>query len=1106
MAAITLTLFGGFELRSAEGTAIPLGLKKAKALLAYLALCPGQPQARDKLAALLWESSAEAQARLSLRQALNNLRKALVGADNVLVADTDTVTLSAVAFDVDVSAFERLLAEATPAALKQAVSLYQGEFLEGLNPRSTAFEDWLMAHRSHLRERALTAMSVLLEHYLAVARYEPAVRLAIRLLALDPLRESAHRTLMTLYAKQGRHSAALKQYRLCREVLQRELKIAPEAETEQLHQQLYRQRRDADEQSGVDDTQSLLQAAAVDSIINTASERSVQPSPLSAEQNAFIGRRNERHQFTTAVEACIEVGYGQSFLLRGEAGIGKTRLVQEVMAIAGLRGFACYQALVLDFGSATDAIRSLILSLLDLESDDDPEQVQVATEHLLGDMVITSDHQVFLNDLLNLPQPRALQSILDAMDDSARRHGRQTLLAWLIDILSHRQPLLLVLEDIHWADSTTLGYLATITATVVNCPTLLVMTSRVEGEPLDPNWRGAMQGAPLTTIDLGPLREDEAWTLAQQWAGIDIDFARRCVKRAAGNPLFLEQLLRAGEDSESIPDSIQSIIQMRLNHLKPNDKTAIQAASVLGQYFSLEVLRWLLDDPHYSGKTLLGQRLIRPEGDDYLFAHALIMEGIYESIPVPQRRRLHRRAAKWFAERNKTLYAEHLERAEDPRAPLAYLDAAQAQARRYRHSRALDLVQRGLQIVRDPTQEYALSCFHGELLQQSGAIDASLDEFQHALHLATDEHERCRPWIGKAAGLSTQDRHSEALAALAEAEQVAGQAQIEERAQIQYRRGNSLFLLGRINECMQAHERALHLARETTSPELNARIFSGLADAYFQRGQILTAYAYFDRCLVLCREHGLGQVEVANLSMHGFTRFYNNELKAALEDLHQAADMSVKVGNQRAEMLARNSLGNLLAYAGDWGTAKEQSEQSLALARRLGATLFEAANLYHVGHASAVLGSPAEGEKRVEQAYRLLLDSESGIAFTGSWALGVWAHITTDPDRRNWALREGEAQLQTRSLSTNYLHFYQLAMEVSLSAQDWSGVERYAALLEDYTRVEPLPWSDFFIARGRALADRGQGVDDQTTRASLLQLRDEAQRVGLITALAAMSD
>ena len=239
MVTIKLTLFGGFELCSGEGTAIPLGLNKAKALLAYLALQPDQLHARDKLAALLWEDSAEAQARVSLRQALTSLRRTLPVADDIFVADADTVTLKSAALNVDVWAFEKLAAESTSTALEQAVNLYQGEFLEGLNPRSATFEDWLMAHCGYLRERALTAMSALVEHYLAAVRYEPAVRLAIRLSALDPLRESTHRILMTLYAKQGRYGAALKQYRLCREVLQRELKVAPEAETEQLYQQLY---------------------------------------------------------------------------------------------------------------------------------------------------------------------------------------------------------------------------------------------------------------------------------------------------------------------------------------------------------------------------------------------------------------------------------------------------------------------------------------------------------------------------------------------------------------------------------------------------------------------------------------------------------------------------------------------------------------------------------------------------------------------------------------------------------------------------------------------------------------------------------------------------
>jgi DNA-binding SARP family transcriptional activator len=244
MATLTLTLLGGFQLRSGADTPVPISAKKCKALLSYLALYPGMPHSRDKLAALLWEESSDPQARHSLRQALASLRRSLPPAEPpILIGDAETLAVRPGAIDVDVLEFERLAATEAPEALARAAELYRGELLEGFNPRSAAFEDWLMHEQSRLRERALGVMEALLAHYRQSGATERAIQLGLRLLALDPLREPVHRTLMELYAKQGRHGAALKQYRLCRGVLQRELAVAPEPATERLYREILQGRR-----------------------------------------------------------------------------------------------------------------------------------------------------------------------------------------------------------------------------------------------------------------------------------------------------------------------------------------------------------------------------------------------------------------------------------------------------------------------------------------------------------------------------------------------------------------------------------------------------------------------------------------------------------------------------------------------------------------------------------------------------------------------------------------------------------------------------------------------------------------------------------------------
>src|SRR5262249_22454133 len=146
------------------------------------------------------------------------------------------------ALDVDVAAFERFVAEGTPQALARAAELYRGALLEGLNFKEEPWEDWLRAERERLQELAVGALKKLLAHHTETGAGEAASQIARRLLVLDPHDEAVHRSLMRLYLAQGRRGAALHQYQVCLEVLQRELGVEPEAETRLLYQELLPQR------------------------------------------------------------------------------------------------------------------------------------------------------------------------------------------------------------------------------------------------------------------------------------------------------------------------------------------------------------------------------------------------------------------------------------------------------------------------------------------------------------------------------------------------------------------------------------------------------------------------------------------------------------------------------------------------------------------------------------------------------------------------------------------------------------------------------------------------------------------------------------------------
>ncbi len=219
----------------------------------------------------------------------------------------------------------------------------------------------------------------------------------------------------------------------------------------------------------------------------------------------------------------------------------------------------------------------------------------------MAEGLVAPDRHVFLNDLLDLPQPLELRVVYDAMDNAVRNRGKRETVAALVRAASAMVPRLLVVEDVHWADALILAQLATVAATVAECPAVLVVTSRPEGDPLDAAWRARTGNAPLMTVDLGPLRPAEALELAGTFLATTDGRARACVERAQGNPLFLEQLLRHAEEGagEGVPDTVRSLVLARTDRLETVDRRALQAASVLGQRVPPDALRHLLEDPGY---------------------------------------------------------------------------------------------------------------------------------------------------------------------------------------------------------------------------------------------------------------------------------------------------------------------------------------------------------------------------------------------------------------------------------------------------------------------------------------------------------------------------
>jgi class 3 adenylate cyclase len=396
---------------------------------------------------------------------------------------------------------------------------------------------------------------------------------------------------------------------------------------------------------------------------------------------AICGRRSERDRFTDAASSCLKESSGRMFYLRGEPGIGKSCLAEAYFGIAGDLGFSCVKAMILDFGAATgrEALRSVASDLID------PEGI-TAPEDMVGCAVksglVAGEHEIHLHDLLDIPLPVGVRAIYDAMDNETRRKGRHAALAALVLGACRQQPRFIWIDNLHWADAFTASMLLELVKAVRGHPLMLVFTTRIVGDPWAEDGFPGTAEADRIIVDLRALEADEALEMARTLGIADADLVERCRERAGGNPLFLEQLFRTASDGSDsgLPATVQSVILARMDGLDVDDRKALQAASVMGQRFSLDVLRVLTGQPDYTCGELIRRALVRPDGQHFLFVHALVADGVYKSLLNAQRSALHEKAAAWYSDRDAALHAQHLDRAGLPQAAGAYCTAAGLEA------------------------------------------------------------------------------------------------------------------------------------------------------------------------------------------------------------------------------------------------------------------------------------------------------------------------------------------------------------------------------------------------------------------------------------------
>ena len=403
-------------------------------------------------------------------------------------------------------------------------------------------------------------------------------------------------------------------------------------------------------------------------------------------------------------------------------------------------------------------------------------------------------------------------------------------------------------------------------------------------------------------------------------------------------------------------------------------------------------------------------------------------------------------------------------------------------------------------MAREPPDRFALSCLLGETLHDLGAIPDALRSYAAALELAPDDAGRCQAWLGLAACKRVTDDLAGAQADLEQAETMATRLGLADAlARVHFLAGNLCFPRGDIEGCLRHHGRSLDFARASGSAQHEAAALGGLGDADYVRGRMISAQGYYERCLSLCRAHGLGRIEAAHRQMLGLTRFFCSDVRGALADALATAEAARHIGQPRGEMVAHMIASEMLANLMMLDDAMAHLGEVERLVAQLGAARFEPLRLNCLAKTLRAMDRRAEALPLLRRSVEA--SRETSLAFSGPSALGALALTTDDPEERRRAIAEGEGLLRAGSVAHNHFRFYRDTIDAALRAEDWVEALRLADALAAFAAAEPLPWTTFYVERGRALAAWGRGEE---ARAELDRLAGQASAAGLLLALPAL--
>ncbi|HID33301.1 MAG TPA: tetratricopeptide repeat protein [Anaerolineae bacterium] len=1019
-ASLHIHLFGGLRLERDNWVMDLPTTQNARLLLAYLLLHPQRELERAFLAGLLWTNLPEGAARRRLSQALWQVRQVFPWVEssrNVIRVQQEGD------YWVDVTAFDQALALARRTdeintkieALTEAVSLYHGPLLPGF------YKDWVLLTREQYRESYLKILDELIQALMRLGRYKDALPFAQRLTVEEPLNENAHNQLIRLYALLGRQDKALRQYDVLRRVLADELGARPGPATERLIAQVHKQKAGYD----AGDTAPLFAKAAV--------------LPL-------VGREQEWAQIQLLLKRVCS-GEGAVLILRGETGIGKTRLLSEITQQAQWLGLQLWGARPPQEGYSPPyelwrrAIRPHLSPLR-------VEQLALEMDHvwLAALAPLLPEIKTWLP---HLPPPPHLQG-------EEEQHRLHEALLRLMHSFARRASVAIVFDDLQWADASSLEALRRVAANIMDVPLLIVLSFR-DDEPADERRMSAyLARFPFSPviIRLVSLSTEATGHLIQAALGLLRPvprFQQRLYQVTGGHPLFVLETLRALHEQgilyrdaaglwstpwdETTVDyaelplttRLQELFERRLAQITPVAHSVIQVAALTNEPFGIKFLCDVLDESPqallYAIEELLHYHLLAAEGRYLRLVHDSLRDSICDHLEPDEMRSMHRRIAQAFIEQgdvSPAVLAYHLSMARSWREAIHFhlLAAQQAKAMSgYNNAREhLDVV---LELAErlgwsDEARFEALAQ-HEAVLDVLGERDIQAKDLDAMLSLARGHPEReGLVQLRRARFLTLTARFAEAeqaaRSALALASQCGGK-RLELDALLEM--SQTFVFWSKYDLALELQDRLLRLAYEVNDPQVMARVNREMGDVLLGLGRHEEARPYLEKALSLYREHDDRRGEADSMHLLAILATEQGDIASAREYYEQELALSRSIGFLHGETKTLLNMGNLNLLEGRYYRALQQYEAAVALCRQLHNRRAEMMALLNQ---SAVwlemFGAEEQAWRHIEEGLELAkeIGDPAGIGQATS-LLGEYWLYQEDFDRAERYIRKGVEML-----------------------------------------------------------------------------------------------